>query len=374
VGDRAIIPASGVEGFQSSAVVFDKGRVIELNSLLLPDSGWHLSHAAAINDNDQVVGYGVKDFTVKGFILQLPKQRPLGDIEAPVGVINNSDVTSPRWNSCIGAALLSLECQELDLDGDLSVSSADRSLLSNWIVSKIRGDINGSGGVDQLDGNLFGNCLTGASGRIAAPAAGLNCQMADMDGDGDVDNIDYRIFGQKFGLLALRHGNMDRDSANIVSTSSYANPGAPSDLEAFVQCFSGAGRPVYTSFCPAHNSSCSNPTNSYCLLADLNGDYQVDHRDFALFGTPILRGETGSVLHNSMLGDLNADCRIDGDDTILFLYAKESPKEFYSRAPFSSRRAADMNQDGVFDSQDSSLLFNRMLFYDDSESPCAGNS
>jgi probable HAF family extracellular repeat protein len=41
------------------AFLYSNGAMIDLNSLLLPGSGWTLSSATAINDSGQIVGYGI---------------------------------------------------------------------------------------------------------------------------------------------------------------------------------------------------------------------------------------------------------------------------------------------------------------------------
>jgi hypothetical protein len=49
------------------AVLFDGGNVIDLNSLLPANSGWTLEQADGINDNGQIVGWGVHDGNVRAF-------------------------------------------------------------------------------------------------------------------------------------------------------------------------------------------------------------------------------------------------------------------------------------------------------------------
>lgn len=44
---------------QMEAVLYENGEMYNLNNLIDPASGWHLKTAAAINDNGQIVGYGL---------------------------------------------------------------------------------------------------------------------------------------------------------------------------------------------------------------------------------------------------------------------------------------------------------------------------
>jgi PKD repeat protein len=54
---------------QYRAVIWDNGQIVDLNTLILSDSGWLLTSATAINDNGDIVGSGLKDGQVHGFLL-----------------------------------------------------------------------------------------------------------------------------------------------------------------------------------------------------------------------------------------------------------------------------------------------------------------
>jgi probable HAF family extracellular repeat protein len=45
----------------SRAFLFENGRMKDLNQLIAADMGWRLSEASAINNNGQIVGFGMKD-------------------------------------------------------------------------------------------------------------------------------------------------------------------------------------------------------------------------------------------------------------------------------------------------------------------------
>jgi probable HAF family extracellular repeat protein len=52
-----------------SAFLFANGQLIDLNSLLAPDSGWQLLSASAINDAGQIVGHGLYNGREQAFLL-----------------------------------------------------------------------------------------------------------------------------------------------------------------------------------------------------------------------------------------------------------------------------------------------------------------
>jgi len=41
--------------------LYNKGVMIDLNTLLPPDSGWVLRSTGGINESGQIIGYGLKD-------------------------------------------------------------------------------------------------------------------------------------------------------------------------------------------------------------------------------------------------------------------------------------------------------------------------
>ena len=60
------------DGQVRHAFVWHKGDLIDLNSLLPPNSGWELMEANGINDDGYVVGSGSHPGASGAFVLRLP--------------------------------------------------------------------------------------------------------------------------------------------------------------------------------------------------------------------------------------------------------------------------------------------------------------
>jgi len=58
------------------AFLYSNGALIDLNSLLPPDSGWQLYDATGINDSGQIVGDGTLNGQAEGFLLDLSTATP----------------------------------------------------------------------------------------------------------------------------------------------------------------------------------------------------------------------------------------------------------------------------------------------------------
>lgn len=67
-GDDGVLPPNEVR----LALLWSDGEVIDLNTLIPPDSGWHLHTATAINDRGQIVGHGILDGARRAFLLSPP--------------------------------------------------------------------------------------------------------------------------------------------------------------------------------------------------------------------------------------------------------------------------------------------------------------
>lgn len=61
--------------FQSVAAVWIENQFFDLNTLIEPESGWLLTEASSINDNGQIVGYGLID-NRRGVFLLSPVPEP----------------------------------------------------------------------------------------------------------------------------------------------------------------------------------------------------------------------------------------------------------------------------------------------------------
>lgn len=65
--------ASGYEGAEA-ALLWQNGRVYDLNTLIPSHSGWTLQSAQGINDKGWIVGYGIHNGTPRGFLLTPVRQ------------------------------------------------------------------------------------------------------------------------------------------------------------------------------------------------------------------------------------------------------------------------------------------------------------
>ena len=64
-----VVGYSQIAGGDSSAFLFENGHMRDLNQLIAADIGWRLSEAGAINNNGQIVGFGMKDGVQRAFRL-----------------------------------------------------------------------------------------------------------------------------------------------------------------------------------------------------------------------------------------------------------------------------------------------------------------
>lgn len=102
---------------------WQNGSMVDLNTLIDPNAGWHLSHATGINDSGLIVGRGGHLGNPRAFLLV-----PLvaGDINHD-GHVNGLDLGMllGAWGRCATCPA--------DLDGDGIVGGADLAiLLGNW--------------------------------------------------------------------------------------------------------------------------------------------------------------------------------------------------------------------------------------------------
>ncbi|MCO6413222.1 MAG: DUF3466 family protein [Thiogranum sp.] len=64
----ACLGGGGYQTLDSGAFLYTDGAMLDLNSLISADSGWHLFEARAINDLGQIVGQGMLDGEVHAFL------------------------------------------------------------------------------------------------------------------------------------------------------------------------------------------------------------------------------------------------------------------------------------------------------------------
>jgi probable HAF family extracellular repeat protein len=64
-----------VTNYQNHAFIYSNGSMIDLNNMISTNSGWELYYAFAINNSDQIVGWGSMDGGehIHSFILQIPE-------------------------------------------------------------------------------------------------------------------------------------------------------------------------------------------------------------------------------------------------------------------------------------------------------------
>ncbi len=80
---------------QYHAFLWENGAMTDLNTLLPAGSGWILTAATAINDNGDIIGTGLLDGQLHGFLLTSGQMQPPAAGEQPVAVAS-ADVTVGR--------------------------------------------------------------------------------------------------------------------------------------------------------------------------------------------------------------------------------------------------------------------------------------
>lgn len=81
------------------AFIYTSGPMIDANTLLPPNSGWTLQAATAVNDNGQVVGYGLApDGNVHGFLLE-PVLDPVQELMSLISLIQSFNLAQGIENS-----------------------------------------------------------------------------------------------------------------------------------------------------------------------------------------------------------------------------------------------------------------------------------
>ena len=73
----------------SDAFLYSGGVMVDLNSLLPPNSGWQLQLATGINDSGQIAGYGTINGQTHAFLLDtsVPEPHSLLMLAAGTGVL-----------------------------------------------------------------------------------------------------------------------------------------------------------------------------------------------------------------------------------------------------------------------------------------------
>jgi probable HAF family extracellular repeat protein len=107
----------------SRAFVHTAGAMHDLNAMIPKESGWQLSSAWAINEQDQITGLGTRNGHPRAFLL-CPRDPADVDGDGAVGV-KDFLVLLASWGSCTGCPA--------DIDGNGTVDVVDFiSLLASW--------------------------------------------------------------------------------------------------------------------------------------------------------------------------------------------------------------------------------------------------
>ena len=87
------------------AVMFKGNQVIDLNSLLPPNTGWTLQSAQGINDAGQIAGYGTRGGAARAFILTPPPPPPPTTTTIPDGPVTHAVSAVPTLGPVVAALL-----------------------------------------------------------------------------------------------------------------------------------------------------------------------------------------------------------------------------------------------------------------------------
>ena len=111
--------ADAPSGSPQHAFLYCAGMMTDLNDLIDPTSGWTLEYAAGINDNGQIVGYGISPSSqIHGFLL------------TPRPVLQNLQVTGGYAQF----SLIGMTGFTYQVDYTLSLSSTNWVTLTNFVL------------------------------------------------------------------------------------------------------------------------------------------------------------------------------------------------------------------------------------------------
>ena len=130
ITDGGVILVNAVEpGSTSTAFLWERGVMIDLNSLIPCESGVEISGGFAINSQGQITAGGHDQAGDVVALLLTPVQGPLGDLDMDCAVgVKDLLILLGRWGPCG-------DCDDCsaDLDGNCSVGVNDLLLLlGNW--------------------------------------------------------------------------------------------------------------------------------------------------------------------------------------------------------------------------------------------------
>jgi probable HAF family extracellular repeat protein len=131
------------------AFLYSHGKMIDLNRLIPPDSGWTLREARAINDRGQIVGIGVRGGEARGFLLsplastkegKIPRDFRIIAEYGPGGSVFGRDAAS-SWRETIdddGRVTRAIDPATPAVDDAKEVASLSTAAL-NDLLDAVRG-------------------------------------------------------------------------------------------------------------------------------------------------------------------------------------------------------------------------------------------
>jgi uncharacterized membrane protein len=69
LNDRGQVVGNAYHKADEAALLWQRGKVYELNTLVPPRSGWKLQNALAINNQGYIIGNGIHNGIRRGFLL-----------------------------------------------------------------------------------------------------------------------------------------------------------------------------------------------------------------------------------------------------------------------------------------------------------------
>jgi len=131
--------------------------MVDLNSLLPANSGWTLTQASAINNEGQIVGYGIHNGATHAFLLDLSEIAP----------------SSLVWNTTGGGADLSYQISGSDLSEpttiqlDWATGTTTDTIVGEPIDTITSGTTVGTYGPIHVDADTLGKAPEGAKYLLA---------------------------------------------------------------------------------------------------------------------------------------------------------------------------------------------------------------
>ncbi len=224
------------------------------------------------------------------------------------------------------------------VDEIASALSAGPNAETVHVVTDLAGDLNMDFRVDLLDIDIIGGRLGQSVPRFSS---------GDINGDGRVDLLDLDVLGPQFGKAMEAsgdfNGNFIMERAELLQIGNdWLQPSATSGDANRDGRVDAKDLQAFDAFFPADNPDWSREAPLVDLMADIDGDFDVDRFDHEVFfGDDRLPGWFG--LRDVERADLNDDGQVDVLDLEIFLGAyNETLGTVY----------ADINGDGVVDSLD----------------------